>query len=333
MLCPTCALPARRFGRDRHGRQRFQCSPCRRTFTEARDPADDGRRIPPDRAAFCLRLLLEGTSIRSVERLTGTHRDTIMSLLVTTGCQCQRFMEREHWRLRVEDVQADEVWGFVGCKEKTRERKGYAEEFGDAYCYIALERRTKLVITWHLGKRCPEDTLEIAEKLRRATRPDFQLTTDGYRPYRTAVPFVFGRRIDFAQLVKVYGQPEDDDHRYSPARVVDAYPVPVIGSPDPDRICTSHVERGNLSLRMTVRRMTRLTNAFSKKWENHEAALALYFAYYNYCRPHMTLTGEAAAKTTPAMASGLTSRVWRVEDLLAAVYDSNGDGQNGSTHS
>jgi IS1 family transposase len=261
-------------------------------------------------------MLLEGVSVRSIERLTGVHRDTILSLMVTTGCHCQRFLEAEIRQAPVNDVQADEIWAFVGCKERVRERSNYAEWFGDAYCFTALERDTKLVISWHLGKRTPDDTLLFAEKLYAATSGRFQLTTDGFTPYRRAIPLVFGHRLDFAQLVKVYAAPADDDHRYSPAVVVDARPIVRTGQPDEDRICTSHVERSNLTIRMTIRRLTRLTNAFSKKWENHEAALALFFAFYNFCRVHTTLTEQTGHKCTPAIAAGLTDHPWAIEELL-----------------
>lgn len=255
-------------------------------------------------------------SVRSTMRLTGVDKRTILRLLVKVGTACQRFLETEIHRIEVQDVQCDEIWGFIGCKEKTRLRNNYAEIFGDAYCFTAIERDTKLMVAWHLGKRSPEDTQAFARKLQDATNGRFQLSTDGFTPYRTTMPAVFGARIDFAQLIKEYAVPEGEERRYSPPVVVGTTTVVCCGQPDPERICTSHIERSNLSIRMSVRRMTRLTNAFSKKWENHEAAFALFFAFYNYCRPHMTLTEEAGRKTTPAMASGLADRVWSVRELL-----------------
>jgi transposase-like protein/IS1 family transposase len=211
MLCPFCEEAARRFGRNRNGSQRYQCLACGRTFTDEVTRPKDRRRLSFDRAVFCLRLLLEGTSIRSVERLTGIHRGTILTAFVDAGERCQRFLEETMRELPVEDVQADEIWAFVGCKEKTRERNNYAEYFGDAYCFTAIERSTKVIIAWHLGKRSPEDTWLFAEKLSRATNGRFQLTTDGFTPYRTAIPNTLGMRVDFAQLVKVYGFPEGEE--------------------------------------------------------------------------------------------------------------------------
>lgn len=202
MQCLQCGTVCRRFGRDRHGRQRFQCPECRRTITERNGSSEDGRRLPRDRAEFVLRLLLEGMSVRSTMRLTGVEKRTILRLLVETGESCRRFLDREIHRIEVEDVQCDEIWGFVGCKEKTRQRNNYAEMFGDAYCFTAIERTTKVVLAWHLGKRSAEDTEDFADKLYSATRGRFQLTTDGYTPYRSVMPSTCGWRVDFAQLIK-----------------------------------------------------------------------------------------------------------------------------------
>lgn len=311
MFCPICGNAARRFGHDRHAHQRWQCLTCRRTFTERHRRPLGAMRLPFAKASDCLLHLIEGMSIRSTERLLGTHRDTIISALVTAGQNCQRFLETAVRDVVVEDVQVDELWGFVFCKEKTRLRNDYDEARGDAYWFVGLERHTKLVLAWHLGKRCPEDTLTFSRKLSEATNGRFHLSTDGYTPYRNAVPSVFGRRVDFAQLVKIYGTAAEAERRYIPPQVVGVRALPCIGNPDIGRICTSHVERSNLTMRMMIRRLTRLTNAHSKKWENHEAALALYFAYYNFCRRHQALDGE-----TPAMASGLTDGVWTLGELL-----------------
>ena len=324
MFCPTCRNPARRFGFNRNGSQRYRCARCG-TFTDDQTRPADRRCLPADRAVQCLSMLLEGMSVRSTERLTRTHRDTILAAMVDAGERCQRFLESAVRRVAVQDVQADEIWAFVGCKERTAQRHAYGPEVGDAWCFVALERTTKLALAWHLGKRTPQDTLWFAAKLSQATNGRFQLSTDGFTPYRRVIPLVFGLSIDFAQLIKVYVTPPQNagaQTRYSPGEVVDAYAVPRLGLPDMDRVCTSHAERANLTMRMTIRRLTRLTNAHSKKWENHEAALALYFAHYNYCRSHMTLTEREGRKMTPAMASGLADHVWTVAELLERAQQS-----------
>jgi len=325
MLCLNCQAEMRRFGKNRNGSQRYRCDECAKTYTDESTRPADNRRLSLDKTVLCLRMILEGNSIRSTERLTGVHRDTILAAIVEAGEQCQRFMIRATHNFPATDVQADEIWGFVGCKEKTAIRKGYGEEVGDAWCFVAIERTSRLILTWHVGKRTAYDAVLFTDKLRHATAGRFQLSTDGFKPYRTAVPDSFGDTIDFAQLVKVYSDTPAEEGRYSPGQVVDTYSVVIAGDPDQDQICTSHAERSNLSIRMAIRRMTRLTNAHSKKWSNHEAAFALWFAYYNFCRVHTTLTDETRTedqprrKTTPAMAAGLTDHVWSVAELLAAV--------------
>jgi IS1 family transposase len=199
--------------------------------------------------------------------------------------------------------------GFVGCKEKNN-AEGCTHR-GDAYCFVAIERQSKLILSWHLGRRTAEDTGTFMEKLNEATIGRFQLTTDGFAAYPEAVHYSLGTRVDFAQLVKVYAAPRGPDERYSPASVVNAVPMPRWGDPDPQSICTSHVERQNLTIRMQLRRLTRLTNAFSKKWDNLKAALAVYFAHYNFVRVHQTL------RITPAMQAGLSDHVWTWKEVLA----------------
>ena len=193
---------------------------------------------------------------------------------------------------------------------------------GDAYTFTAVERETKLVLAWHVGTRTPEDTAYFADKLAIATSGKFQVTTDGFTPYATAIPAALPN-TDFAQLVKNYATKEDGkESKYSPGEVTGTVKVVRHGSPDMEKVCTSHVERHNLTIRMQNRRMTRLTNAFSKKWENHELALALQFAFYNFCRAHETLTdatggdGKAKRNTTPAMAAGLEDHPWTLEELI-----------------
>jgi IS1 family transposase len=267
--------------------------------------------IPQDKAVLALQLLLEGNSIRSTERITNLDRNTIMSLLVRAGERCQTITVSKIVNLTVKDVEADEIWGFVQKKEGHKSLED-GPEVGDAYCFVGMERRTKLVLAYHLGKRNKIATEAFMEKLRYATADSrFQFTTDGFRPYVDATHMILGNRVDFAQLIKVYGTPREGEQRYSPGEVVEAVPVRIYGSPDPTRICTSHIERQNLTIRMGMRRMTRLTNGFSKKWENLEAAYSLWFAYYNFCRVHKTL------RVTPAMEAGITDHIWTIAELIA----------------
>jgi transposase-like protein/IS1 family transposase len=315
MQCPICNNEGRKFGRDRDGNQRFQCVACRKTFSERPDRVLGSMRLDLDKAIQCLRHLLEGVSVRATMRLVGVNRNTILDLLVLVGERCERMLDGRIHRVPVVDVQCDEIWGFVGMKEKRRLATRADEAgIGDAYCFIGIERETKLILAWHLGRRSKEDTEDFADKLAFATSGRFQITTDGYTPYLTAIPASLPN-ADFAQLVKQYAT--KDDHRYSPGEVIGTEKVSCCGSPDLEKICTSHIERQNLTIRMQNRRMTRLTNAFSKKWDNHRYAMALHFAGYNFVTPHGTLTKRAeGVKTTPAMASGLADHPWTVEELL-----------------
>ena len=265
-----------------------------------------------DKAEMIIRCLLEGSSVNSTTRITGADKHTILDLLVLIGGRCQRFMKNYLCGIEVKDVQADEVWAFVGCKQKTAERLKKGAEFGDAYCYTSIERETKLIVAWHLGKRSGEDTSEFCRTLAASTQGTFQLTTDGYAPYAWAVPVhLRARGIDFAQLVKTYGPTtQSDQRRYSPATISGIKKTRQMGNPNPESICTSHVERSNLTIRMSIRRFTRLTNGFSKKWENHEAALGVFFAFYNFCRTHETI------KTSPAVKHGLATYVWTIRELI-----------------
>ena len=308
MTCHNCQTECKRFGKSKVGHQRFRCRQCSRTFTESGSRPLGDMRLPLDRALLCLQLLLEGNSIRSAERITGVHRDTILSLLEVAGLRAEKLLSERVRGLRVRDVECDEIWGWVGMKEKNKIIE--TDLLGDAYCFVGIERNTKLILAWHLGRRSAHDTRLFMEKLREATDGRFQLTTDAFPPYPNAVERSFGIDVDYAQMQKVYAAARDGEQRYSPAEVVEVVVVPKIGMPDYERICTSHIERQNLSIRMGMRRMTRLTNAFSKKWANLKYAYALWFAFYNFCRTHKTL------RVTPAMESGLTDHVWNLQELL-----------------
>jgi IS1 family transposase len=270
--------------------------------------------LEEEKALICLNLLVEGCSVRSIERITGVHRDTVIDLLLTVGKKCEQLLEEKIQRMSVQDVQVDEVWAFIQMKEKTKRHHQLTDDtIGDAYTFIALDRDTKLILCWHLGRRTVKDTELFIEKLGRATSARFQLTTDGYSAYTEAISYGLGTQVDYAQLVKIYAQTSDSERRYSPAECVGAQKRVMIGTPDADRISTSHVERQNLTIRMQTRRLTRLTNGFSKKKVNLKAALALHFAFYNFCRVHSSI------RCTPAMAAHLVPSIWTLKDLLRAA--------------
>jgi transposase-like protein/IS1 family transposase len=312
MTCHNCEVQCKKFGKNRNGSQRYRCAKCRKTFSDQRTL--DTMYISTEKATKILQLLLEGCSIRSVERITDVHRDTILRLLVVAGERCERLLETKLQNIPVADVESDELWAFVQKKEGHK----WADEaprtdIGDAYCFVGMERNTKLVLAWHLGKRTSAHTDVFIRKLANATaQKPYQLSTDGFKPYIPAVDkYLVPRGVDYGQIVKVYGSDREGEQKYSPAEVVTSEIHPVLGLPDRNRICTSHIERQNLSIRMGMRRMTRLTNAFSKKWSNLKAAFALWFAFYNFCRVHKTL------RMTPAMQSGLADHIWEIDELLA----------------
>jgi transposase-like protein/IS1 family transposase len=313
MTCHNCKIETKKDGKDRKGNQRYRCNKCKRRFQQERERLLGNMYLSEEKSLMVLRLLLEGNSIRSIERIMGVEKKTITSVLLLAGEHCEELMRRKIKGVAVKDVEADEIWGFVGCKNRHKMHKGITDpHLGDAYTFVGIERNTKLVLAWHLGERGMEDTEVFTEKLDRATSGRFQLTTDGWKPYENAVSYSLGTRVDFAQLIKVYAANPDGEQKYSPPVVVETITKIQIGDPDPSRICTSIVERSNLSMRTSIRRLTRLTNAFSKKWEHLKAMLAVYFAYYNFCRIHSSI------RCTPAMESGLTQHVWSLRDLLTA---------------
>jgi IS1 family transposase len=270
-------------------------------------------RISPERATLILSLLTEGCSIRSTERVSNTHRDTIMRLLVFAGQKAAALLDALVSGVEVEDVQGDEIFSFVAMKEKAKVKAGItSDKIGDAYTFVAIERSSKVVLAHHLGRRNSESAHRFMAKLDGATAGRFQLTTDGFDAYPDAVETRLGAKVDFAQLIKTYGNGMSDERRYSPPSIIGAEKRAISGDPDEARVCTSHVERQNLHMRMQLRRLTRLTNGFSKKWENLRAALALHFWNYNFCWMH------SAIRCTPAMAAGVARKPLRVGDLLFA---------------
>jgi transposase-like protein/IS1 family transposase len=312
VTCHNCRTECRKFGK-RKNRQRYQCTQCGKVFTDARDNTLDGMYLPVEKAETILAMLLEGSSVASVSRITGAHSDTILRLLILAGEKCERIMAQKIRNVEVRDVECDELWSFIGKKQK-RLKPEDDPNFGDAYTFVAIERHSKLVLNIALGKRDQATTDVFIEGLRHATANcHFQITTDGFAPYRSAITTTLHDRCDYAMLIKVYQAPSDGEARYSPAEVASVEEVPVMGRPDPARICTSIIERSNLSVRMGTRRFTRLTNAFSKRWENHWAAVACWFAFYNFCRVHKSL------RMTPAMAAGISDHIWSVRELLEAA--------------
>ncbi len=251
--------------------------------------------------------------------MSGVDKDTVLRLLVEIGEFCSIYQYHALKNLPCKRIECDEIWSFCGSKKKNATKAGQ----GDLWTFTAIDADTKLMVSWLVGPRsgasCEKFIQDVASRL--ANR--VQITTDGSFSYISAIENAFGwAGADFAQLVKTYGDiPEDErKRRYSPAVCTGSIKSPIMGSPDMDLVSTSYVERSNLTMRMQMRRFTRLTNAFSKKAENHAHAVSLHFMFYNYCRAHTTLTKAAnGIKTTPAMASGLTDHVWTVEDLLALM--------------
>jgi transposase-like protein/IS1 family transposase len=311
MTCGACNIDCQRFGKHRNGLRRFRCAQCKRTYTEAHRRTFDTMYIPQDRAVLALQLLLEGNSIRSTERITKLDRNTIMSLLVRAGERCQSLMDDRMRNLSLKHLQIDEIWTFVQ-KKARHVCKGDSPEIGDQWVYVAIDAETKLIPSFRVGKRFRPDTAAFLWDLYHRLANRVQLTTDGLNHYTVSVPECFGTDVDFAQLVKLFGDyGQGPDARYSPPRITEVISKVRSGDPDPDHISTSFVERQNLTMRMAIRRFTRLTNAFSKKLDNLKAAVALHFAYYNFCRVHSSL------RVTPAMEAGITDHIWTIAELLA----------------
>jgi transposase-like protein/IS1 family transposase len=314
MTCATCSVNCQRFGKHRNGLRRFRCPQCKRTFTEAHARTLGTMYISEARAVLALQLLLEGNSIRSTERITRLNRNTIMTLLVRAGARCQSLMDARMRNLHPRYLQLDEIWTFVQ-KKNRRVHKGDSPEVGDQWVFVAIDAETKLVPAFHIGKRHREDTRDFLRDLYGRIEGRTQITTDGLHHYTAGVPDAFGLDADFAQLVKLFGDwgQSDANARYSPSPIAGVISKIRTGNPDPRRISTSHIERQNLTMRMAIRRFTRLTNAFSKKLVNLKAAVALHFAYYNFCRVHQSL------RVTPAMEAGIADHVWTLEELVGLI--------------
>jgi IS1 family transposase len=254
--------------------------------------------------------LIEGNSVRATVRMTGVCKDTVLKLLVDLGTACATYHDQHVHNLRPLRVQCDEIWNFCYAKAKNAPEDKIALGAGDVWTWIAIDADTKLGISYLVGKRQAPDALRLMQDLARRVANRFQLTTDGHHVYLNAVENTFGSEIDYAMLVKVYGAAPETETRYSPGRIISTQLSVITGKPDSRHISTSYVERQNLTIRMSMRRFTRLTNAFSKKLDNLKHAVALHFMYYNFCRVHSTL------RVTPAMEAGLADHIWSLEELV-----------------
>lgn len=265
-------------------------------------------RLNRERQAQIASLLVEGCSIRSIERITGTHRDTICRLLARIGDHCEGIIDRELQNLSIESVQVDELWGYIQKKER-RLQAGDPAEWGDAYTFVALDPQSKVILSFAVGKRTRETTDRFVEDLSGRINGPLQISTDGFGPYRRSIPRHFGQRAAYMQVVKYYdGDP--DQHRYSPPKVRSIDRIWIQGFPRTELAGTSHVERLNWSIRTYLRRLTRLSNGFSRKLDNFRAAIAMFVVWHNWCKRHTSL------RMTPAMAAGLAKTTWGIDRLL-----------------
>ena len=273
-------------------------------------------RISPDKQIRILNMLVEGASMRSITRIENCGINTVKCVVVAAGKACIAYHDMHVRDVPAQVVQCDEIWAFLYAKRRNVEHAVAAPgEAGDVWTWTAIDSDSKLLISWAVStSRDGATALDLMDDLRARTANRFQLTTDGLSAYPEAVEGAFGGNVVFAQLIKIYADaPREEARRYSPSECVRTRQEVVVGDPNERLISTSHVEHHNLTMRMSMRRFTRLTNAFSKKYENHYYAQALYFTYYNFCRPHSTLTKRNNGyKTTPAMAGGLTDRAYNM---------------------
>lgn len=269
------------------------------------------KRLDRETRARCLHALCEGMAIRAVSRLTGASKTTLLKLVEDAGRAAAWYQDRVFHNLYSKRIQVNEIWGFVGAKQKNvanAKRKDLA--YGDAWLWVATDADTKLVPSWLVGGRDSEYAMAFMDDLASRLANRVQLTSDGHKAYLEAVEGAFGGDIDYAMLVKIYGNPPEGEKRYSPAECIGAVKYRIEGNPDPAHVSTSYSERNNLNIRMHSRRMTRLTNAFSKKIDNHAHAMALHFLYYNFVRVHKTL------RMSPAMAAGVTKHLWEIGNVV-----------------
>jgi IS1 family transposase len=274
-------------------------------------------KLPLQTRTQILAMLCEGSSMRSISRVADVSINTVSKLLVEAGKACAAFHDEKVRNVKAQRVQVDEIWSFTYAKAKNvPTAKAAPAEAGDTWTWTAIEAQTKLLISWCVGGRDSDYAIALMDDLRSRLANRVQLTSDGHKAYLEAVEGAFGGDIDYAMLVKLYGATlEAGQVRYSPAECIGARKTPIEGNPDPKHISTSYVERANLTMRMQMRRYTRLTNAFSKKFENHVHMVALYAVWYNFVKMHKTL------RMTPAMAAGVSDKLWSMEDLARIMRD------------
>ncbi len=259
--------------------------------------------------------LVEGNSMRATARMAGVSINTVVKLLIEVGTACREYQDQVFHDLDCRRIQCDEIWSFCYAKKMnvTKKIKKANPNAGDAWTWVALDADTKLVPSWMVGNRDARTGKMFMEDLAKRLKNRVQLSTDGFKAYLQAVENAFGNDIDYGMLIKIYGTPAEKEPRYSPVECIGTIEETVVGRPDPAHLSTSFVERQNLNMRMSMRRFTRLTNAFSKKIENLEHAVALHFMYYNFCRIHKSL------RCTPAMKAGVSKRLWEISDILHLI--------------
>lgn len=268
-------------------------------------------KLPISKRIQIITALVEGNSLRATSRMADVSINTVTKLLVDVGTACAKFHDEEMLNVKSKRIQCDEIWSFVGAKEKNTIAEIKEKSFGDVWTWTALDADSKLIVSWFVGDRSVDSAYIFMQDVAGRIAGNIQLTTDGHKPYLEAVEDACVG-IDYAKLIKIYGASDGgrDEKRYSPAQCIGAEKKVILGRPDPKHISTSFVERQNLTMRMHMHRFTRLTNGFSKKIENHCHAIALHFVYYNFAKIHKTL------RVTPAMEAGLTTDLMSVEDIV-----------------
>lgn len=267
-------------------------------------------RLSIEKRSQVVMALVEGNSIRSTSRMTGVAKGTILSLLADLGTACAAYHDEHVRNLNSKHIQADEIWSFCFGKDKNLSDEKRAKGFGSLWTWTAIDAESKLIVSYLCGGRDASWATIFMKDVASRIDSRIQLTTDGLKVYADAVEGAFGMDVDYAMLIKLFGKPEEAETRYSPGECIGTETKVIMGMPDRKHINTSYVERNNLNMRMHMRRFTRLTNAFSKKVENHEYMLAIYYMFYNFCRVHITL------RVTPAMEAGISGHVWSIEELV-----------------